>query len=476
MAERLARLAAMRRSIGTVRGRSAAFATIVVGVALTIGALVSVAVVRSNLTDNVDQTLLQQATDRAQLIDQGTNPASLVNTLQEESLVWIGTPDGQVVAVGSSVIPLESPVPTVLDGVGGAELLVEERKPDETERERMTLRLASATTADGELVVITGAETELIDSTSNQMVLLFLIGIPIIMVMVGSIAWLTVGRALRPVDDIRRQTLEVSGASLSERVPVPSSRDEIHDLAVTMNDMLERLERHQVALRQFTSDASHELKSPVANLRALTETSQLADPEWPQLQARLSGEADRLRDLVENLLFLATQDDPSSRSTAMSGRVDLDELVFEEAELLAATGRVRIDLSGVSPATIDGNGAALSRLLRNLADNAARHAASTVSFEVEADATSQTVRVAVIDDGPGIPTELREHVFERFTRLDDARDRDRGGAGLGLSIVHRIVDDHAGSIDIGDRPGGGAVITVVLPERRSDGADRADRR
>ncbi len=456
---RLRRLGARAR---TVRGRSALVAAVVVAVALVGGAIGSVIALRSSLTDGLDRTLLQQAQDRAQLIDGGTDPASLTATLQEEALVWIGRPDGTTIASGSVLTPLESPVPDELNGVGAATLLVEERKPNETERERMDLRLASATTSDGRIVVLAGAETEGIDEAASEAASLFALGIPVISLLVGAIAWAAVGRALRPVDAIRRQTLTVTGSSLSDRVPVPSGRDEIHDLAITMNDMLERLDAHHLALRQFTADASHELKSPVANLRALAETSELDDPAWPDLQRRLGHEADRLRDLVDNLLFLAAHDDPGSPGRADHRRVDLDDLVFAEAELLAATGRVRVDLTQVEPASTVGDPAALTRMLRNLADNAARHASSTVFLGL-AEGRDGTVRLHVADDGPGIAVDDRERVFERFTRLDDARDRDGGGAGLGLAIVREIVADHGGDVTIDDRAGGGARVTVVLP-------------
>ncbi len=453
--------ARVRGHLRTVRGRSALIAAGVVFVALVIGDIASVTALRSSMTDNLDQTLLQQARDRAALIDEGTDPSTLTATLQDEALVWIGTPDGDPVAIGATVVPSQSPVPDELDTVGGATVLVEERKPYEVETERMDVRLASATTADGTLVVVAGAETETIDDTTGRLVMLFAVTTPLVTLLVAWLAWATVGRALRPVEAIRRETLNVSGTSLSARVPVPDGRDEIHDLATTMNDMLDRLEHHQRALRRFTSDASHELKSPVANVRALVDTAELDDPEWDDLRRRLESETDRLRDLVDNLLFLTTTDDPSSTPTAAVRRVDLDEIVFAEAELLVATGRVRVDLGAVGPTVIDGDPVALGRLVRNLADNAARHASSTVWFTLVE--TGGSIELAVADDGPGIDEGERERVFERFTRLDDARDRESGGAGLGLAIVRRIAETHGGRVAIDDHESGGARMVVTLP-------------
>jgi signal transduction histidine kinase len=227
-----------------------------------------------------------------------------------------------------------------------------------------------------------------------------------------------------------------------------------------MNAMLERIEAHEHSLRQFSADASHELKSPVANLRALVDTASIDDPDWVELRGRLAGESDRLRDLVDNLLFLATHQ--AGRPPGRMEQVSLDELLFAEAELLVATGSVRVDLNGVQPTELAGSAPDLSRLVRNLVDNAARHAASKVALSVWAETTAGQERVVLTvgDDGDGIAPEDRERVFERFTRLDDARARHDGGSGLGLAIVSYIAEGHAGTVTVGHSPLGGAEFRV----------------
>ena len=239
---------------------------------------------------------------------------------------------------------------------------------------------------------------------------------------------------------------------------MPDGDDEVTALAHTLNDMLGRLEGHQQAVRRFTSDASHELKSPVANIRAMVDTAALDDPEWPALQDRLRAESSRVADLVSNMLLLSTGDEGGRQIERE--RVHLDDVLFGEAETLAARG-VRVDIAGVTPVTIDGDRQLLARAVRNLADNAARHAATTVGFAVVERADDVTV--VVFDDGPGIPEDDRDHVFERFVRLDDGRDRHAGGSGLGLAIVADIAAAHGGSIDITDRPTGGAEFHLLLP-------------
>ena len=453
------RWAATRAAMRTVRWRSTLLAALLMSIALALGAVVMLLLYRNQLEANLDQTLRQQAQDRALLLDEGNSPDALVTVLQEEALVWIGTPEGEAVAIGGAIFPLENPVPPTIGDVSTIDILVEERKPDEVEQERMDLRVGSVLTADGALVVLAGAETEVIDETLSGLVQLFVLAVPILGLLVGGVTFFTAGRVLEPVERIRTQAEGIGGETLGERVPVPESGDEIHDLAVTMNSMLDRLEAHERSLRQFSADASHELKSPIANVRALVDTTELNDPEWSQVRSRLTGETDRLRDLVDNLLFLAASS--GGRRRRPPAPVDLDDLVFDEAELLASTTAVSVDLSGIEPVQVLGDRGDLQRLVRNLADNAARHASGRVRFTTST--TGSMVELRVADDGDGIAEEDRGRVFERFTRLDEARARDDGGSGLGLSIVRQIAEYHDGSITVGTADLGGAEFRVVLP-------------
>lgn len=430
----------------------------VVALGLILALIVVLVLYRGQLQTSQDQTLEQQVADRTRLLERGSSPDSLTTVLQEEALVWIGTPDGDPISIGGAIFPIDNPVPSPIGGVTTIELLVEERKPDEIEREVMSLRIASAQTADGLVVVLAGAEDEVIGQQVRQLAFLFLGVLPILIALVGAVTWIVGGRVLRPVEEMRTRAAEITGADLSARVPVPHTQDEVQHLAVTMNSMLDRLESHDHALRQFSADASHELKSPVANLRALIDTTTLDDPIWSELQGQMQGETDRLRDLVDNLLFLASHQEGQ---TPVPQTVALDDLLFDEAELLAATGRVAVDLNGVEPVSVQGSRSDLARLLRNLVDNAARHADERVTMSTSELDGAVVLRIA--DDGPGIPPEDRERVFERFTRLDAARARDDGGSGLGLAIVHQIATDHGAAITITDAPSGGAQFEVRFP-------------
>ncbi len=496
-----------------MRARSALLAAAAAVLGLAIGGLVLLALFRGQLLDSLDQTLAQAALDRAAQLEQGADPASLTAQFNEESLVWIGTPDGREVASNGHLILLENPIEAVdqsrddddddgdvedherdeggddepsdedrrqedddheegdeeteqperpqaettvqlTDGsYGTVSLLVQEQYEFEGgEQERKELRVAAAMANTRNLVVVVGTETDIITGPVGELAALFALALPVLGLLVVGLTWFTTGSALTSVDRIRAEAAAVTGSNLSRRVPVPRARDEVHDLAVTVNDMLGRLEADQQRVRQFTADASHELRSPVANLRSLAETARLTDPEWATLRSKLTAETERLQGLIDNLLFLAARSEvPTNPPSGAATPVDLDDLLFDEASLLSATTELRIDVSGVQPVMVGGVAADLQRLVRNLAANASRHARSVIGLNCTTDADGRAV-LRVWDDGAGIPSNERERIFERFARLDEARDRDRGGSGLGLSIVRTITTDHGGTVSVSDTP------------------------
>lgn len=448
----------VRRFIGPVRVRSALLSMVVVLVALTLGSVLTLNLYEGQLLDNLDATVEQQVADRVRLLDNGGSPDSMTSAFGGEAFVWIVARDGELVARGGSILPLENPVPEVIGQTTTVELLVEERKPDEVEVERYEYRLVSGASTTGQVVVAATGLEQTTDAVA-ELGRLFVIAIPVLTALVGAVAWIAAGRALRPVAAIRAQAESISGTTLADRVPVLETHDEVQDLAETVNAMLDRIERHDLAIRQFSSDASHELKSPIANIKAMVETRTSADATWPEVQRRLAGETNRLGDLVDNLLFLATHQD--RRVGDRTNQVQLDELLFGEASMVSATSPIRVDLSRVEPVSMGGSTSDLSRLLRNLIDNAVRHASSGIALGLVADSTTVTITIA--DDGPGVPIEDRERIFERFTRLDEARARDQGGTGLGLNIASQVVEAHGGTIEVADSELGGALFTVAFP-------------
>jgi signal transduction histidine kinase len=270
----------------------------------------------------------------------------------------------------------------------------------------------------------------------------------------AAMAWWLVGRSLDPVEAIRAEVEAISAESLDRRVPAPPVEDEIGRLAGTMNRMLDRLEDGTARQRRFVSDASHELRTPLARMRSEIEV-ELAHPGPAPETAllRLQAETVGMQRLVEDLLLLAR-----GQTSAPPAPVDLDDLVLGA---IPPDPRPRIDLTDVSAAQVSGHPGELGRAIANLVDNAVRHAAATVWLAVGE--TDGRAVVTVTDDGPGIPPERRQLVFERFTRLDDAREADRGGSGLGLAIAREIVERHGGTLTVDDGPLGGARFTMSLP-------------
>ncbi len=280
-------------------------------------------------------------------------------------------------------------------------------------------------------------------------------------ILVALAAWYFTGRALKPVEAIRLEAESITGTTMHRRVPEPDTDDEVGRLARTMNAMLTRLETSAQRQRQFVSDASHELRSPLASIRTNLEVA-LHNParaDWPAVAQRALVEDVRMEDTVSELLDLARLDEaegPAPLDTLPE--VDLDELVLDDT---VQQRRVRIDTSRVSAGRVHGRRDQLQRVVRNLLDNASRHASSTVAVGLVT--IDDTVELTVDDDGPGIPAEDRDLVFERFTRLDDGRARDAGGLGLGLAMVKSIAEHHGGTVVIEDAPIGGARLRVRLP-------------
>ena len=293
------------------------------------------------------------------------------------------------------------------------------------------------------------------------------IATPLAVLAAALAAWMLTGRALRPVERITGQVRQINAGTLGERVPQPGAGDEIDRLAATMNAMLDRLEDSDTRLRQFVSDASHELRTPVAVLRSEAEVALhgAGDSAVAELAAGVLAEAERLQRIVDDLLVLARHDE--SRGLLPAEAIDLDDIVLEEA---ARSRAVPIDVSAVSAGRVTAAPDRAGRVVAHLLDNAAHHArgraAVSLTTRPATDPASAAVREAVLsidDDGPGIDRADRDRIFERFTRLSEARSRDAGGAGLGLAVVRALVTELGGRITVEDSPLGGARFTVVLP-------------
>lgn len=286
--------------------------------------------------------------------------------------------------------------------------------------------------------------------------------VPVLVLVLAMVAWRVIGSTLRPVEALRLGAERISGRDRDERLPVPRSADEIRALAVTLNGMLDRLAAARSRQQSFVADAAHELRSPLTSIRTQLEVAQLLG-DGGTLPTDLMIDVARLATLIEDLLLLARAD-ADTRGPANRQAVQVPALLSGLSTAYAsARVPVRVTANPRTAASdaqlsVEADPDELRRAVANLVDNAVRHATSGVWLAACADGTD--VLVSVIDDGPGIAPADRERVFDRFTRLDDARDRDAGGSGLGLAIVRELVSRAEGTVGFGsvDLPSPGGAV------------------
>jgi signal transduction histidine kinase len=455
----------VRERLGSVRLRITLVAMLVTGIAVYVAGAWLVDSVRESMTSRLHSNASEQLDSVRSAIESGRSPQDL----DLAALV----PGGFVQIVDSS-----GRIANATPGIGGYPPLysinsrgdVIRIDPEEAIgmlRGQLTVTREQVSGPFGHFSILAASPLDpvrrSVDATEDGLKVAF----PLLVGAVGLLAWVLAGRALRPVESIRAQVEAISASTLDRRVPVPRSGDEVSRLATTMNAMLDRLEDASNRQQRFVADASHELRSPVAAIRTELEVAQLtAEPEdWPVVAERLLAEEARLEAVIQDLLLLASLDEVSGGEQVA---VDLAELAEEEARRRAPDREgVGIEVEPGAAAVVHGNRTQLRRAITNLLDNAGRHARTTVRVTVHQ--RDGRVRLLVDDDGPGIPEEERERVFERFTRLDAHRARDgaTGGAGLGLSLVRRIAQLHHGTASVDDAPLGGARLVLDLPEHRA---------
>jgi signal transduction histidine kinase len=433
----------------SIRTRVTAGATAIVTLILVVSAVVAVLVLGRVLTASVEESAEQ---DLDSLSSQVENDPS-----RAESIIT-GVDDDQLVRFNAA-----GDTGTVVNDDEADQL----PEPGESSRQVTVddepYLVVSEDTDAGTFTV--ARTTEHVDETVSATTILLAVAVPLVIVLVGAVVWIVTGRALRPVERLRRQVDSITADELSRRVD--AGDDELGALATTMNRMLARLEHSQAVQRRFVSDASHELRSPLATMRQHAElgASYPDATSLHELSEVVLDEGERMQNLVEGLLLLARLDENHRPPTEP---VDLDDLLLAEADRLKRISALTVDTSGVDAAQVEGNPRLLGRAVRNLVDNAARHAESRVVLGLRiTDRTTSAVVLTVADDGAGVPKNDRERIFDRFARLDEGRARDAGGSGLGLAIVKEIVQAHHGQVVVGestdDATHGGAVFTVALP-------------
>lgn len=427
--------------MSSLRARITAGATLIVAVVLALGSMLFTWSLERSLIDSTADAASRSAATMARDLD---DDDGLLTDVDEDDLAQLLSSDGSVIASSRSAAGLNA-----LTDPG------REQRVIAVDGHRFVVVTAPA---EGGTLAL-GAPLDEVDESVGTTRRLLWLALPALLALVAIVTWLTVSRALRPVDRMRAEVERIDAADLGRRVPVPAGRDELGRLARTMNAMLDRLEASSRQQRQFISDASHELRSPITVMHQHAEVAQRYPDRDLDLPTTVIVETERLDGLVSAMLVLARSDE---HGLALRREpVDIDDLVLAEVGRLRASTALTVDGSGITPARFSGDLRLLGQVLRNLADNAARHAHGTVAFAVQEDPGGVTVTVE--DDGSGIGPDDRQRVFERFVRLDEGRARDAGGSGLGLAIVAEVARAHGGSVTADDSPLGGARFTVRLP-------------
>ncbi len=424
-------------------------------VALAVGGFVFYNALLFSITRTLDNEALSAAGQVAAMVDADQIPDPI--PISGAQIVQIIDQQGRVVG-GSVTADRLTPLlrPTELAAaVGGSAITVSGARAGLDGPLRVVG--VAAGPADDRRHIVVALQIRDLDHSTSVLRVALLIGFPVLVALLGAIAWRVIGWTLRPVEGLRAAAERISGTGRSESLPVPTSNDEIRSLAETLNSMLARLSAARARQRDFVADAAHELRSPLASIRVQLEVAQHLGRNGT-LPAEVLLDVERLSAVVEDLLFLARVD-ADARGPANPTSFDVRELLREIAA--ENTGHSVVVTRGPGPAVeIIADRDEIRRAITNLVANSLRYADARVELDVDRDV--QNVAISVADDGPGIAVADRERIFERFTRLDDARARDSGGSGLGLPIVRELIRRAGGTLAFQDVPTGSRV-EVLLP-------------
>jgi signal transduction histidine kinase len=463
-----------------VRARVTIAASSVLAAILAIGAVALVALVHQSLVANLDSAASTRARDLSSLVSSGSLPVTLPAQADDSSLIQLVDASNAVLSASANVVG-EGPILRT-HPQATSDTFVSISSLPVGNRSEFRVAVHPVTTASGAGWIYVATSLSQVDAATNSLAWALAAAMPMLVALVALTISVSVGRSLRPIERIRQQAV-LMGTDLSQRVPVPPSHDEVSRLAVTVNQMLDRLQQSTQKQKQFVGDASHELRSPLATLRAQVDVA-LARRDPADAVAtleRVESQAVRMTQLIEDLLFLARTDEGRQRRSFVP--LDLDELVIGEFRRLEALNRVAVRLVQLDAVRTTGSPRDLARMIRNIGDNAVRHAGSEVSIGLTNEGESAAITIA--NDGSPILAEDQLRIFDRFTRLDGARSRrlGAGGSGLGLAIAQEIATAHGGHVSAASLPDltVGAAFVVTLPVANknydhplSDGASVVD--
>lgn len=450
-----------------VRKRAVLAAASVVLVALIGGGVILLLLLRQGLITSAEASTLASARVIAQ--QYSTTPLPPARTLvknlaRNAQIVQIVTPDGAVIGASTPEL-LES---SLIDGVPAAGERISQHVDNldlVDSQAGVVLSAVGFINSGRSYAVVVAADVDVEQATVQLVALYIFAGTPVLLAIVVGMTWFLVGRSLRPVDRIGEQVDGISRLKLDQRLDVPQTNDEISRLALTMNQMLGRLEVADTNQRAFVADASHELRSPLSTINATLEIA-IADTSgqtWRDMQGVLVSQTERMQRLVDDLLTLAKADDQGVKIRPTEQ--DLDDLIESEVGQLRQTTDHTMSISA-EPIRLMCDGPRISQVLRNLLDNADRYAQSAIA--VHARIEDGFAIVTVDNDGPVIAITDRHRIFDRFVRVDGSRSRDSGNSGLGLAITAELLKAHGGTVLATESPAGWCRFEFTLPLAEAD--------
>jgi signal transduction histidine kinase len=453
---------ASRRASWGLRKRSTAAAVAVVAVALLVGGVIWIALLQSTLTASIDTSSVRKAQNViVELADHEVDDAAeyIRQTGYAGQYVQLIDASGRV-AAASDPKAAQAPLTGLRPPPGQTQAQDVASLPNIGNNDDFHVVAAGVQVGSAAYTVVVASSVQVQSDTVVTVAWFLLAATPLLLALVAVSVWLLVGRSLKQVERIRGQVARINADNLDGRVDVPHTKDELEALARTMNMMLERLQASDREQRRFVSDASHELRSPLATLSAGVEIA-AADPSgamWTQMKDVLAGETDRMRYLVEDLLTLAKANDGGL--AIEDAEVDLDDVVDQEIRRLRAESRHQVS-ADLTPVRIRGDARRIGQVLRNVLDNAERHAQSRIRVALRT--TDAGAVITVDNDGVPVPPAERTRIFERFVRLDESRSREGGGSGLGLAIAAGIMSAHRGTIRAAEGPAGECRFEITFP-------------
>ena len=446
-----------------IRARLTLWYFLIVATALVGFAVFALAVMRQSIYTTVDEQLEDRVHATERVVAQSRN--DIADAVREHAELQSGSQLLQI-SEGDGKFLYRSPL---MERLGVPAPKANHERVESAEYSELPLRiLSSAVIVGGRPYVIQVAEPmdDYLEALERFRTAMF-VGIPVLLVVAAAIGYWMSTRALRPVDQITRAAQMISPQDLSQRITVPETNDELQRMGETLNQMLQRIESAVTRITQFTADASHELRTPVALIRTRAEVT-LAKPrskdEYIEALKEVLAESERTTALIENLMTLARAD--SGSETLNFDKINISEIAGEVcAQARTLTEAKQLQWSANIPESaiwVRGDANALRRLLLILIDNAVKYTPPTGSVSLALQRNGTHAEIHVRDTGIGIPESDLPHIFERFYRADKARSRELGGAGLGLSIGHWIANAHGGEIRV-ESSSGGSVFLVLLP-------------